>query len=444
MKRALFVATALVAALGSWSLSPTSHGPTRLVAGATGLSPIKHIVIIQQENRSFDSYFGTFPGADGIPPGVCLPDPIHRSCQRPFHDTSPINDGGPHGNLSAIADINTGRMDGFIAQAERAKGCKSGPCQPDVMGYHDGTDIPNYWAYAKNFVLQDHMFEPALSWSLVSHLYLTSEWSAQCANLGVPSSCVNDVVAPNMPQPYPATHYDWTDLTFLLHRAGVSWGYYIDEGLQPDCANAEAMTCAPTPQSAEVPGWWNPLPYFTTVQQGGQLGNVQPTANFLSAASGGALPAVSWVIPNHAVSEHPPSSIKTGQAYVTSIVNAVMASPDWSSTAIFLSWDDWGGFYDHVRPPTVDQNGYGLRVPGLVISPFAKRGFIDHQVLSFDAYVKFIEDVFLGSQRLNPVNDGRPDPRIAVRETNPQLGDLVNDFNFAQTPRAPLRLPAGG
>jgi phospholipase C len=118
-----------------------------------------------------------------------------------------------------------------------------------------------------------------------------------------------------------------------------------------------------------------------------------------------------------------------------------MASPEWNSTAIFLAWDDWGGFYDHVAPPTVDANGYGLRVPGLVISPYARRGFIDHQTLSFDADLKFIEDDFLGGARLDPTRDGRPDRRPNVRENEPLLGNLVRDFDFSQRPRAPLLLP---
>ena len=146
-------------------------------------------------------------------------------------------------------------------------------------------------------------------------------------------------------------------------------------------------------------------------------------------------------MPSGAVSEHPPAPVSFGQSYVTSVVNAVMRSPDWDSTAIFLAWDDWGGFYDHVVPPTVDQNGYGLRVPGLVISPYAKQGYIDHQTLSFDAYDKFIEDDFLGGQRLNPATDGRPDPRPSVRENEKILGNLANDFDFSQSPRPPRILP---
>jgi phospholipase C len=118
-----------------------------------------------------------------------------------------------------------------------------------------------------------------------------------------------------------------------------------------------------------------------------------------------------------------------------------MHSPEWNSTAIFLNWDDWGGFYDHVTPPTVDQNGYGLRVPAMVISPYGKHGYLDHQTLSFDAYDKFIEDDFLGGQRLDPHTDGRPDPRPDVRETAAILGDLVNDFDFTQPPRPPVVLP---
>ena len=104
---------------------------------------------------------------------------------------------------------------------------------------------------------------------------------------------------------------------------------------------------------------------------------------------------------------------------------------------LFLTWDDWGGLYDHVVPPVVDQNGCGLRVPGLVISPYARRHFIDHQVLSFDAYLKFIEDVFLGGQRLDPATDTRPDPRPDVRENAPQLGNLLRDFHFTHLPRPP-------
>ena len=169
--------------------------------------------------------------------------------------------------------------------------------------------------------------------------------------------------------------------------------------------------------------------------------NIQPLDNYFHAAATGTLPAVSWVVPSGPDSEHPPNSVHRGQAYVTALINAAMKSPDWNSTAIFLAWDDWGGFYDNVVPPAVDENGYGLRVPSMVISPYAKKGYIDHQTLSSDAYLKFIEDDFLGGSRLNPQTDGRPDRRPDVRETLPILGNIAQDFNFSQPPRPPLLLP---
>jgi phospholipase C len=234
--------------------------------------------------------------------------------------------------------------------------------------------------------------------------------------------------------------YAWTDLTYLLHKNHVSWAYYVFTGTEPDCENSAAVACAPVHQGPKTPGIWNPLLYFDTVQQDRQRGQIQPLSRFFAAARGGTLPAVSWIAPNGHVSEHPPNPVSAGQTYVTGLINAIMRSPDWKSTAIFLAWDDWGGFYDHVVPPRVDANGYGLRVPALVISPYAKQGYIDHQTLSFDAYVKFIEDDFLNGQRIDPRTDGRPDPRPAVREDAPQLGNLIKDFDFNQAPRAPVIL----
>jgi phospholipase C len=420
-----------------------------------GIHKIKHVIVIMQENRSFDSYFGTYPGADGLPRkadgdfAVCVPDPVKGDCQKPYHDTADLNAGGPHGEASARADVADGKMDGFIAQAEagRRAGCQTDPndplCSrraenPDVMGYHDGQDIPNYWAYAHNFVLQDHMFEPNASWSLPAHLFMVSEWSARCSRRGDPMSCVDALQNPVRPA-NPRADYPWTDLTYLLHKHRVSWRYYVFTGTEPDC-EGDQMICEAVKQGASTPGIWNPLPYFDTVREDGQLGNITTLSNYFKAAKAGTLPAVAWINPTGSVSEHPPALVTAGQAYVTRLVNAAMRGKDWKTTAILLAWDDWGGFYDHVTPPNVDENGYGLRVPGLVISPYARKGFIDHQVLSFDAYVKFIEDDFLHGERLDPASDGRPDPRPDVRENAPILGTLVRDFNFKQKPRRPLIL----
>ncbi|MEO8907020.1 MAG: alkaline phosphatase family protein, partial [Microbacteriaceae bacterium] len=340
-----------------------------------GISKIKHIVIIMQENRSFDSYFGAFPGADGIPmvngtPSVCVPDPASGGCQKPYHDPADVNAGGPHGAQSATADIDGGAMDGFVGQAEQAKkncaandpACAAGT-GTDVMGYKTGADIPNYWRYAKDFVLDDHLFESNASWSLPSHLYMVSEWSAKCSTAGDPASCVNALESPSNPPDFGAAakknligacrggmqtpacqaqlakigitpdmaaqmhaliqqhcakadslatcqaavdaatlpealkqklitasaalappDYAWTDLTYLLHKQQVSWGYYVFNGTEPDCEDDSAMTCAPVKQNAKTPGIWNPLPYFDTVRQDHQLGNIQSLTNFYTAA----------------------------------------------------------------------------------------------------------------------------------------------------------------
>jgi len=449
----------------SSSTSPTTTSVLTPNPPGVGIHKIRHVVIIMQENRSFDSYFGTYPGADGIPglagnPGTvpCVPNPAVGGCVRPFHDQQDRSLGGPHSAAASVADINGGKMDGFVGEQERGMvgcaqtfnpACGNSGGTPDVMGYHTGADIPNYWTYAHDFVLQDHMFESVASWSLPAHLYMVSEWSAYCSLQADPRSCRSAIESPQNPpdfarrlgNPLPTNpNYAWTDLTYLMHKNGVSWGYYVYKGTEPDCDNDAAMSCAPVGQQAKTPGIWNPLPYFTDVQQDDQLGNIQSLSNFFTAARNGTLPSVSWVTPNGTVSEHPPGLITAGQTYVTGLINAIMRSPDWSSTAIFLAWDDWGGFYDHVMPPRVDNLGYGLRVPAMVISPYARAGFIDHQTLSFDAYTKFIEDDFLGGQRLDPKTDGRPDPRPDVREDSPILGDLQNDFNFNQAPLPPAIL----
>jgi len=447
--------------------SPTqSTGPVIPISGENTLSQlrakIKHVVIIMQENRSFDNYFGTFPGADGIPmqngvPTVCVPDPQTGQCVKPFHDALNKDQDAPHFAADATADIDGGKMDGFIKQdliavQNSCKNSKDPNCanlgsQPNVMGYHDAREIPNYWAYAENFVLQDHMFEPAASWSLVAHLYAVSGWSAICSNPLDPMSCTSSLGDPdhflsNKTADTSTPDYAWTDLTYLLHKAGVSWAYYVDQGYQPDCDDTPtAINCAPRKQTAGVPEIWNPLPDFQDVHTDGQLGNVQNLSKFYSAVQLDQLPAVSWIAPNLKDSEHAPALLSDGQAYTTHIINTIMQSPEWDSTAIFLVWDDWGGFYDNVAPPVVDANGYGLRVPAMVISPYAKKGYIDHQTLSFDAYLKFIEDGFLNGQRLDPKTDGRPDSRPTVRENVSILGSLIQDFDFSQTPRPPVLLP---
>jgi phospholipase C len=396
-------------------------------------------------------------------PTVCLPDPDQPgTCHRPYHDRNFFDQGGPHGELGSQISINGGRMDGFVS-ALRAigNGCLKEanqdyyPCvqatpgpqgQPDIMGYHTADEIPIYWKYAKTFTLHDRMFAPTDSWTLPAHLFLVSAWSASCTDLNDPMSCSSDqkfpggqyadppskLWVPSMGSPRP---YVWAPITWLLYKNGVDWRYYVGEGtcVAPPCEELEGIETAPVQ---------NPLPGFAATEATGQLSNIRSNEEFMADARSGNLPAVSWVMPVTDRGEHPPDSIELGQAYVAKLINSVMKGPreQWLRTAIFLTWDDWGGFYDHVEPPVVDENGWGLRVPSMVISPWAKRGHVSHQTLSYDAYLKLIEDRFLGGQRLDPATSGWPDSRPTVREAVDILGDLAKDFDFRQDPIPPLVL----
>jgi phospholipase C len=434
----------------------------RAVDPALGFDNIEHLVFIVQENRSFDHYFGTFPGANGIPRKAdgsfrrrtCNVDPQAHRCWYPFHDRSVFDAGAAHMEAASDMAIRGGTMRGFVRvlrtfystckrhpDNELCQKTTKGPAgQPDAMGFHTGREIPNYWAYARHFLLQDRMFAPSDSWTIPAHLYLVSGWSAYCADRTDVASCRTDLAKPHgkwnptLPPPRP---YLWADITWLMANEGVDWGYYVGPG-----------TCVQLPCPPEGPKTVafgkSPLPGFRTVEATDQFDHIQTYASYFQRAAAGDLPAVSWVVPWKETSEHPPQSVASGQAWVTRVINAVMQGPkdQWLHTAIFLTWDDWGGFYDHVTPPEVDAGGYGIRVPGIVISPWVKRGLdVDHQTLSFDAYLKLIEDRFLGGQRLDPATDGWWDPRPRpIRERVKILGDLKEEFDFTQDPIPPIVL----
>jgi phospholipase C len=438
---------------GSTATGGVGAGGSAGAGEAVGLQKIQHVIIIMQENRSFDHYFGTFPGVEGIPmdangvPTVCVNDPKTGTCVKPYHLTTDKNIGGPHGQANATTCIDGGKMDGFIKNAEGGKKGCADPNAPncvngtlvDVMGYHTDAEIPNYWAYAKNFVIHDHMFQPNASWSFPQHLFMVSGWSALCKTPGDPMTCVTNINAPGTGLAAgPMNDYPWTDITYLLHKEAVTWKYYLGEGPDPHCGG-DPEECQPIAVRAAVPSIWNVLPEFDTVKANGQATNVVPIDQFYADVKANQIPSVAWVAPAGVVSEHPANLVSAGQSYVTALINTIMQSPAWNSTVIFLSWDDWGGFYDHVPPPKIDAAGYGLRVPSIVISPWVKKGTVDKQILSHDAYLRFIEDRFLGGQRIDPKTDGRPDPRPTVRE-NVLQGDLQNDFDFTQTPLPPLIL----
>ena len=389
-----------------------------------GLNKIQHFVFIMQENRSFDSYFGTYPRTDGLPPNICLTATQVQGCVAPYHDTSDLNRGGPHGWSNAHGDIDNGLMDGFLAQSFLGK--SNGDCQPpapnctpghdprDVMGWHNSSDIPNYWSYANLYVLQDRMFESVASYSLPAHLYMLAAQSGGYVG--------------SAGQPRPTT-YSFTEITELLTSGKLDWKYYVTSGTTPDTDDGEVIgNETEQQQDPKTYTLWNPLPAFPAVKSdSAQWNRLVDTSQFYSDAAAGTLPQVSWVIPSGAVSEHPPSGIHDGMAYVTGLINAVMMSPEWNTTAIFLSWDDWGGFYDHVYPPQIDQYGLGLRTPGLVISPYSRENFVDHRTYSFESWLKIVEERF-------GVNS------MTARDNN--ANDMIDAFDFTQSPRAPVLLSA--
>jgi phospholipase C len=282
------------------------------------------------------------------------------------------------------------------------------------------------------------MFAPADSWTHPAHLFLFSAWSARCDDPFDPMSCESDLfqtdVLKRLRRGVSRPTYAWTDITYLLDENDVSWAHYAGEEVCED---------PPCPGKFGPPPAQNVLPGFTTVIENRSLDKIQDHGAYYEAAAAGNLPAVTWITPGRGgISEHPGTGepMTLGMEHVTNVINAAMEGPDWESTAVFVTWDDWGGFFDHVEPPRVDVNGYGIRVPAFVVSPWVRPGTIDHQVHSFDSYLKLIEDRFLDSERLDPETLSRPDSRPTVREEVKVLGDLRRIFDFSQQPLEPLIL----
>jgi phospholipase C len=343
----------------------------------------------------------------------------------------------PHDRIAALKAWDHGKMDGFNQSVAA-----------DLYAYTQlhPEQLPNYWHWAKENVLADNFFASVNGPSFPNHMFTIAAQSGGAAD---------NPASPTGPRgPYktwgcdaPDTELvrvqdpegDWHQVPPCFHfktigdeldRKGIPWTYYGAPPVPWDDPGHSGYIFSAYASFARYrnhPRRWDE-----------HIFNVDQVVDDIDK---GILAPVTWITPRYALSEHPEYNFCYGENWSTEVIDAVMRSPMWKDTAIFLTWDDWGGFYDHVQPPRVDRNGYGLRVPGLVISPYARRGFIDHQTLSFDAYVKFIEDDFLRGKRLDPKTAGGPDPRPTVREKAKILGDLRKDFNFSQKPRRPLILP---
>ena len=381
-------------------------------ASGTSASPIKHVIVIMQENRSFDHYFGTFPGANGIPAGTCLPqNPAGAGspCVKPFLLTTPVTGDLPHTYNATIKAINGGKMDGFYTA--------EGSCT-QTMGYYDQTMLPYYWNYASHFVLSDETFESANSYSLPNHWYMIA---GQAPQIGY-YQYGNTGFGVNTPKPvlvqYVSEANQIQTLGDSMVQAGISWKYY-DSPMDPKgIGNAIA--------NGQVAAYWNTFRAKNSSYTAAYTPHFVLRGQLLWDIGNGTLPSVSWVIPSAPISEHAPANITLGMWYVTYLVNAVMNSNYWKNTAIMVTWDDYGGWYDHVNPPVLDQFGLGVRVPMLIISPYARAGFIDHTTYSFDSIMKFIEwDFGLHS--------------LTARDAN--ANNLLNTFNFQQAPLAPDVIP---
>ncbi len=311
---------------------------------------IDHIIFLFQENHTYDNYFGTFTGGEGFPPNLLVPErPGQTPAIAPFHFTQPLLHDLPHEWENALAAVNGGNMDGFI----RTEG------SIDTMGYYDESDIPNYWAYARQFLLMDHFFSSTLAPSLPNHLYSVSGQSGG--------------IVRNLDRP-PEEGFEFDELAEFLQDSQISWKYY--DGKE----NPKAYSL------------WNPLPGFQDFAQNPDLmSHLVSVQEYYRDLRDGTLPAVSWIVPNMVESEHPPSNIQLGMWYATDLINALMKSPYWQNTALLLTWDDYGGFYDHLLPPRLDELGFGLRVPAILISSYVKSGKIDKSVYEFASWLKFVE-----------------------------------------------------
>jgi len=354
-----------VAGLGHAGPAEARH---RLGPDPTPKTPIRHFITLMQENHSFDNYFGTYPGADGIPRGVCMPvDPTVRGgrCIRPFHIGNGAVEDLNHSVRVARGQLRGGRMDGFIsAQAQQR-----GRVQPLVMGHYDDRDLPFYWNVADDHVLFDRFFTSAGGGSVMNHMF----WAT-----GGPGNENGDAIP----------KAGFTDPTIFdrLEAKGVSWKFYV-QNYDPGITFRSRSLGDRGSQVVWVPL----LDYARYVDNPKLFAHIVPFEELLEDLRRGTLPAVSYVVPSGS-SEHPPGSIKAGETFVRTLINGLMRSRYWTSSAFMWTYDDWGGWYDHVRPPQVDRFGYGFRAPALLVSSYARKGHIEHATMDFTSILKFIEE----------------------------------------------------
>ena len=370
----------LAAVATSVVYGPPPSPPPPVLPIVDARTPIQHFVVLMMENHAFDNFFGTYPGADGLPPNVTLPDGQGGTVSPHWLDATSTPD-LPHDRAAALQDYDNGRNDGF---AEVAATWLPGLANVSV-GYYDAHELGYYWSLAANFTLADQYFSSVLGPTVPNRLYSLA---------GQSGNDTSDVI--------PGGGFPFPSIFDQMQSQGVTWRYYAFSGLL----------------GSPLPMDFSKLradPYMTA--------NVVSMSRLSADIASGNLPNVTYIDPEGdlSVSEHPPGDVTVGEAWSQGVIQAIQSGPEWGSTAILLTWDENGGFYDHVPPPQVDGMGYGFRVPMILISPYARRGFIDHTVMDHTSILRFISD-----------NWGLP--YLTLREA--RAGNLTGAFNFTGLPVA--------
>ncbi len=369
-------------------------------------TPVEHIITLMQENHSFDNYFGTYPGADGIPPDTCIPvnpfDASNTDCVRPFHiGDNDVKMADPdHSEGTHITQYNKGAMNGFVhALNERNQDGRL------AMGYYDDRDLPYHWNIADEYVLFDQFFSSVAGGSFPNHMYWVAAVSGK--EEGRPTQ---EIMKEKQ------TIFD------ALEEKDLSWKFYI-QNYDPNINYRTAHLYSGNRLSQVI---WAPVLNIDRFLDDPELNSrIVELNEYFVDLKRGTLPNVAFMVPS-GPSEHPPQSLVSGQRFIRSLIQALMASSYWEKSVFTWTYDDWGGWYDHVPPPQVDKDGYGFRVPALLVSPYAKRGYIDSTILDYTSILKFIQENW----------DIEP---LAERDAN--ANGLAGAFDFTQSPREPEIIP---
>ena len=403
MRCSKILAFSFTAVLVLGQISPVQAAAPAQQGNPRTKTPIQHLVFVMQENHTFDNYFGTYPGADGIPANAQMPiNPANPSAGfiKPWHIGQTTITDLTHNSDSFLGQFDGGKMDGFVSALNAI-----GEDGRISMGYYDDRDIPYYWNLADHYVLFDRFFSSAPDGSFPNHLYAVAAVPPQSQNpLNIPTTLQNT-----------PTIFD------RLQAAGISWKFYV-QNYDPTI-NYRHVTGVGSRDGQVI---WVPLLNMDRFIDDPTLSShIVDLKQYYVDLQQGKLPAVSYIVPSGA-SEHPPQYPENGQKFVRSLLQELMRSTAWDSSAFMLAYDDWGGWYDHVLPPRVDANGYGLRVVALLISPYAREAYIDHTQMDFTSVLKFIENNW-GVQPLGTRDAG--------------ANDLMSAFDFSQPPRPAEFIP---